>query len=140
MLKIKLIDKNALAPTRALSGDAGFDVYAPKAFSIQPGKDAIISLGWACEFPAGYAMVMLDKSGRSVNDKLHCAAPLIDSNYRGEVHVQLYNFSDKLIWIQQHEKVAQFILIPIFNGYATVVDELNNDTERGEGRFGSTGK
>lgn len=267
-LNIKLEGKDAKLPDRANPTDAGMDVFATKDYEIEPGKDCLIPLDWSCEFPDGYAMIVKEKSGRAVKNKLDVGACIdgneciitedgvlpakeiknptkilaynqetkkvefkmcdgfsisnktetlkltfmngttlicskdhriltdkgwvkaedlhselvitmsgrlelkfkefdgikevystnvedlhnyitqngitnhncvIDSSYRGIVHVHLFNNGDEKVIIKKGEKIAQMIIVPIWTGIPEKVDSLDENTSRGKGGFGSTG-
>ena len=82
--------------------------------------------------------MVCNKSGRATKLKLDKGAEVIDSGYRGEIHVHLFNHSDKEVVIPKGEKIAQLILMKIWTGQAMEVDELEK-SRRGEGGFGSSG-
>lgn len=138
-LNIKLLYPEAKSPIQAHDIDVGFDVFAPGTFSIQPQKDYKIGLGWCCEFPKNYVMLFTNKSGRAVNDKLIVGADTVDPGYRGEVHCHLFNLSHNTIRIYGGEKISQFLILPAWHGKVKIVTQLNMYTQRGSGRFGSTG-
>jgi len=138
-MKIKKLHNDAIIPDRANPGDAGMDVYALEDAVIKAGEDYVFPLGWSCAIPDGWALIMKEKSGRAVKDKLDVGACVIDSGYRGEVHCHLFNNSRKInVPIKKGEKIAQVILVPIWNGTPEIVDELD-ETQRGSGAFGSSG-
>lgn len=137
-LKIKLIHEAAKCPAVAHNTDAGYDVYTPEAVYCPAGLDTFIPVGWKCEFNAGFAMIFKEKSGVSKNKKLSVCSGVIDAAYRGEVVVHFRNTSGTDVSFDPGEKIAQFMMIRVFNDPAIVVEELS-DTERGEGGFGSTG-
>lgn len=138
MLYFKKLHKDAIIPQRAHFGDAGMDVYSIEDINIEPRSDILTGLGLACEFESDYVLLVFNKSGRATKLKLDKGAEVIDSTYRGEIHVHLFNHSDKPVFIPKREKIAQLILMPIWNGEPEEVHGLN-DTERGAGGFGSTG-
>jgi len=138
-LKIKLEDPDAKMPTRAHSSDAGLDLYSPKDYLIQPQSDVLIPLGWSCEFPEGFVMVVKEKSGRATKDKLDMGGCVVDSGYRGIVHVHLFNNSRiNMVFIKKGEKIAQALIYLCWAGAPIQVNELS-ESERGSGGFGSTG-
>lgn len=138
-LNIQLVDESAKVPTRAHPSDAGLDVYSPRDYVINGNSDCLIPLGWKCEFPEGFALIVQEKSGRAVKDKIDIGAKIIDSNYRSIVHVHLFNNSDKRIFIKEGEKIAQMLVVPIWTGNPKEVDFIDENTDRGTGGFGSTG-
>jgi dUTP pyrophosphatase len=139
ILKFKKLHPNAKIPARANSGDAGMDVYSIDDMKIEPRSDVLVGLGLACEFPSNYMLMNCNKSGRSTKLKLDKGAEVIDSGYRGEIHVHLFNHSDKVVLIPKGEKIGQLVLFPIWNGQPEEVTELSENTDRGTGGFGSSG-
>lgn len=138
-LNIELIDENAKMPTRASDGDAGMDVYSPDEYVIPPRGDVLIPLGWRYEMPIGYALVFAEKSGVATKLKLDLGAKICDALYRGIVHVHLFNNSDETVVITPGQKIAQFLILPVWYGQAEQVNSISTDTTRGEGGFGSSG-
>lgn len=139
-LEIELTSENAKIPTRAYSSDAGFDVYSPYDVKIFPGRDKDFELDFKVKFPKGFALIFKEKSGRSIKNKLSIGACVVDSGYEGIVRCHLFNHSkDEPVYIKKGEKVAQFIIVPVWYGNITEVKQINSESERGEGGFGSTG-
>ena len=140
-LKIKLLEDGIL-PTRANESDAGYDVYCPLnlSFTILPGEDCKIPLNWQYEFPKGYALIFKEKSGRATKDKLDLGACVGDAGYRGILHAHLFNNSKTTaVHIGPGEKICQFVIVPIWNGEIIQAQELDENTDRGTGGFGSSG-
>jgi len=138
MLEFKKLHPDAVVPKRAHGDDAGLDVYTIEDIRIPARGDMVTGLGLACKFPKGHALLVYNKSGRATKLKLDKGAEVIDAGYRGEIHVHLFNHSDLNVVIKKGEKIAQLILVPIWAGQPVEVDELDN-TERGDGGFGSSG-
>lgn len=144
-LNIQLLSEDAKMPTRATDGDAGLDLYSPIEYKVKPGQDILIPLDIRVEFPKGYALIVKEKSGVATKLKLSVGACVIDSGYRGNCHVHLFNhrrgaFQNNVTWkIEKHQKIAQMIVVPVWTGQPIEVKEISIDTERGEGGFGSTG-
>ena len=138
MLEFKKLHPDAVVPQRAHGDDAGMDVYTIEDIRIPARGDMMTGLGLACKFPKGHALLVYNKSGRATKLKLDKGAEVIDAGYRGEIHVHLFNHSDVNVIIRKGEKIAQLILVPIWAGQPVEVDELD-DTERGDGGFGSSG-
>lgn len=142
-MKIKLLDPNARVPTQGSKYAAGFDLYASKACVIESGQCVLVHTGLAIEIPTGYWGGIYARSGLATKQGLRPAnaVGVIDSDYRGEVMVALYNDSSYDREIQVGDRIAQFILAPICcpTDEFQVVKELS-DTSRGEGGFGSTGR
>ena len=138
MLYFKKLHKDAVIPQRAHHDDAGMDVYSVEDIKIAPRSDTMTGLGLACQFPTDWVLLVYNKSGRSTKLKLDKGAEVIDSGYRGEIHVHLFNHSDEWVFIPKGEKIAQLILMTIWNGNPKEITELT-ESERGSGGFGSTG-
>lgn len=138
MLEFKKLHPDAVVPQRAHDSDAGMDVYSIEDIRIPARGDTVTGLGLACKFPKGHALLVYNKSGRATKLKLDKGAEVIDAGYRGEIHVHLFNHSDVNVIIKKGEKIAQLILVPIWAGQPIEVEELDN-TERGDGGFGSSG-
>ena len=138
MLEFKRLHPDAIVPKRAHDSDAGMDVYSVRDIRIPARGDMTTGLGLACKFPKGHALLVYNKSGRATKLKLDKGAEVIDAGYRGEIHVHLFNHSDVNVIIRKGEKIAQLILVPIWAGQPVEVEELD-ETERGDGGFGSSG-
>lgn len=146
MLKVnfKKLDKNAHAPTYGSEFAAGADLYAltgGETVRFKPGETKMIHTGIAVEIPEGYAGLVYARSGIATKRGLAPAnkVGVIDSDYRGEVMVSLYNHSNEEQEIADGERIAQLVIAPFLAVEFTECDELTN-TQRGEGGFGSTGK
>lgn len=131
-------------PTRGTSGSAGIDFYVPEEYSdyIQPHKSCLIPSGIKANVPKGHALVAFNKSGVAVKKNLHVGACVVDSDYQGEIHINLANVGENLIKISPGEKIIQFLLVPVVHDDVEIVDLENLypiETDRGEGGFGSTG-
>ena len=109
--------------------------------SIEPGGTALIHIGIAVEIPDGYVGLIYARSGLATKRGLAPAnkVGVIDSDYRGEVMVSLHNHSNVLAQIENGERIAQMVIVPFLKTEFVLSDELD-DTERGAGGFGSTGK
>lgn len=144
VLKIKKLRENALAPKRATSGSAGFDLYAciDEPITINPHKSTMIPTGIAIALPSeNYAAFIFARSGIAVKHGIvpvNCVG-VIDSDYRGEVMVGLINQFEKSYTIQPNERIAQLCVMPVSSMPAVEVLDLEK-TKRNDGGFGSTGK
>lgn len=139
MIKVKRIgDHEFPAPKQANPGDAGYDLIATQPFIISPGECCPIPTGFAWEIPEGWVGLIWPRSGMSIKRRLAPTAGVIDSSYRGEVHVALVNDGDEVQVIEPGDRLAQMVVKQHFVGELEVVDELS-ETQRGEGKFGSTG-
>lgn len=144
LLKVKLLRPGAVLPTRATSGAAGYDLYAclEDPVVIPPGGRAFISSGIAIAIgdPSVAAFVF----GRSGLGAKHGISPsnavgVIDSDYRGEIVTNLVNHSDEPFTVRHGDRYAQMVLMPVLTPELEACQELD-DTSRGAGGFGSTGR
>lgn len=142
-INIKKINPNAIIPTYGSVDAAGADLYAciDADVTIAPGETYLVKTGLSMEIPVGFAGLIYARSGLSTKKGLAPAnkVGVIDSDYRGEIMVALYNQSDKPQTIEPGERIAQMVITPFIQGIFNEVDELS-DTVRGEGGFGSTGR
>ena len=143
ILPIKKIDANAILPTKGSSDSAGFDLYAllNEDLSIEPGQTILVHTGLTMAIPSGYAGFIFARSGLATKEGLAPAnkVGVVDADYRGEVMVSIHNHSQEVRRIQPGQRVAQMVILPIPEVELMEVDELE-ETNRGEGGFGSTGK
>lgn len=126
-------------PKKATKGSAAFDLIANDTYTIQPRESCIISTGTKMAImPGRFGLVTL-RSGHGFNKNLFCHIGIIDSDYRGDIAVKVFNFSDEPVYIQKGDRFAQitFLSMSVWDTF-TMVDTLD-DTERGEGGFGHTG-
>lgn len=143
-MEIKVVlDENAKMPTKAHETDAGFDLYAPADFVVGPsvGKytgTAIINTGVHMQIPEGYVGFLKSKSGLNVKHGL-TSEGVIDSGYTGSIVVKLYNYSVEEYRINAGDKISQIVILPIPDVELVEVDKLE-ETERGNGGFGSSGR
>lgn len=137
-IKVMKLDEGAKIPAYACQGDAGMDLFSNEEVLILPGKRVLISTGIAVEFPEEYVALIWDKSGIAVKKGLTKIAGVIDSSYRGEWKIALYNLGKEKVQINKGDKIAQVLFQKIERAQVEVVDSLS-ETSRGEGGFGSTG-
>ena len=137
-IKIKL-DKGAFAPESAHTADAGYDLRTPIDCFIPTGGFGIIDTGVHIAIPKGYVGFLKSKSGLNVRDNI-TGEGVIDSGYTGSIVVKLYhNASHGGKQFRRGDKIIQIVLLPIFKPELEIVDSLE-ETERGDGGFGSTGR
>ncbi len=130
-------------PNKAHTTDAGIDFFIPNDFNsvyLLPTESILIPSGIIVEIPTGYMGMFADKSGIATKYSITIGAKIIDSDYRGEVHIDLHNIGNKKIILEPGMKIAQMIIIPIWDGQPKQVDDISIDTERSSGGFGSTGE
>jgi len=142
-MRIKKLNPNAILPTKGSKEAAGLDLYAcfdEEFIQIMPKSSEMISTGIALEIPKGNFGGIYARSGLACKRGLRPAncVGVIDSDYRGEVKVCLQNDSSEWQKIYNGERIAQLVIQPYAEIDLEEADELD-DTERGEGGFGSTG-
>lgn len=142
-LRIKKLRDNAQMPTYGSEYAAGADMYAAidEAVKIQPNETKFIPTGLAFEIPEGYAGFIYARSGLACKKGLAPAnkVGVVDADYRGEVMVALHNHGTEIQIVEAGERIAQMIIAPFVVVNYIFSDELD-DTVRGEGGFGSTGR
>lgn len=138
-MKIKRLSENAKLPSKAHTGDLGYDLYANEGVAVFPSETKVVKTGIAIQFPVGYGAVIKDRSSVATKKGLFTVAGVIDNGYIGEIGIALYNGTDSLIHVTPGEKIAQLVLIPTVNFEVTEVDEVVSADQRGDGGFGSTG-
>jgi dUTP pyrophosphatase len=106
---------------------------------MKPGESATIDTGVACSIPIGYFGKLESKSGLNVKHSVVSLGGTIDAGYRGNIVVKLYNFGSEPYHFERGDKIVQMVLIPCLCADIDIVDELD-ESERGTGGFGSTGK
>jgi len=138
-LFIKKVSPEAVVPSFAHATDAGLDLCTTIDVSIKPGQRFSVPTGIALQIPAGYVGLIWDKSGVSQKGGLKTLGGVIDAGYRGEIFVGLFNTSGEVFSFTPGQKIAQILIQKIEQPELVVVAELE-DSARGEGAFGSTGK
>lgn len=123
---------------KAHKDDAGYDILASEYVIVYPGKKALVSTGLTVAIPKGFVGIIKSRSGLAARHDLEHGAGVIDSGYRGEVKVLLRNFGHEPYEIFFGDKIAQMVILPIFDGEVEFVDSLD-ETERSENGFNSTG-
>lgn len=132
-----VVDVGAGIPTRAHKTDAGLDLYATEDRWIFPKCRKVFTTGVSCAIPKGYVGLLTAKSGLMMDGLT--SRGTIDCGYTGRIRVVLFNHSWKFVKIKKGQKISQLVLMPIITPGLEFVDSLE-DTERGNGGFGSTGK
>lgn len=136
------LEEGVAMPKYATSGSAAFDLRAKLdvPFHLMPGKVEIIPTGIRASFPASLALLIIPRSGQA---KKHLAVGnspgLVDSDYRGKIGMLVLNTGTALITINPDERIAQGLFVPTVKANFMLVNELD-ETSRGAGGFGSTGK
>ena len=135
-------DPERFRPSYAHDGDAACDLRAACSGVIEPGKRLLIPCGFSMAIPEGYAGLVLPRSGLAVHHGITVlnAPGLIDSSYRGEIMVSLLNTDDEHSFeFQEGERIAQLMIIPYPLVSFACVDAID-ETDRGCGGFGSSGR
>ncbi len=138
-MKINLkLDAGAIMPTRAYSTDAGLDLYSKETAVIPARGSRTFDTGVHIELPVGTVGMLKSKSGLNVKHGL-TSEGVIDVGYTGSICVKLYNHSDTDYTVNAGDKISQLVIMLIYTPELELVTELEQ-TERGNGGFGSTGK
>ena len=141
VVKVKKLMDSAVMPKYGTEFSAGADlVNARDSVVVEAGKTVIVHTGIAMEIPVGYVGLVHARSGMATKRGLAPAnkVGVIDSDYRGEIMVALHNHGDEAQTVESGERVAQIIIAPYVT--ADFVEGDLDDTVRGDGGFGSTGR
>ena len=143
VMRWKRMREGAQLPQRKTEGAAGYDLCAcvEAPVTLQPGDSYRFPTGIACEIPQGCAGLIFTRSGLGCKKgvAVRNGVGVIDSDYRGELHVGLANFSKEAYTVQPGERIAQLVIIPVCLPLLEEAEELSS-TQRGTGGFGSTGR
>lgn len=143
VIAVKKLDERAVLPTYGSQFAAGADLYAlcDEELVFQPGETKFVRTGLAMEIPEGYAGLIYARSGLACKRGLAPAnkVGVVDADYRGEVMVALHNHSAQEQRVVAGERIAQLVVAPFLKASFEEAEELN-ETVRGEGGFGSTGR
>jgi len=141
-LSVKKLRPGAKLPTRGSALSAGYDLYAclDAPLTIAPGETVSVGTGLAMALPEGWFAAIFARSGLAVKQGLRPAncVGVCDADYRGEYIVPLYNDSARVRTVESGERIAQMILLPCPTLDFRLTETLE-ETDRGEGGFGSTG-
>lgn len=141
-VNIKIINPNAKIPSYGSEFSAGADLYAllDETQEIKPGTMFLVHTGIAMEIPTGYVGLVYARSGLATKKGLAPAnkVGVIDSDYRGEIMVPIFNHSENVQIIEPGERIAQIVLTPYLKAEFCVSEDLD-ETDRGNNGFGSTG-
>lgn len=138
ILKVKKIHPDAKLPRYAKEGDAGLDFCSVERFVLGPNMRHTFSTGVSMEIPKGYVALVWDKSGLASKKGITVLGGVIDSGYRGEYKIVLYNTTEDEFEVNVGDKIAQVLIQPVESVEIKEVDELE-ESSRGDGGFGSTG-
>lgn len=138
-VKIKRLEEDAQLPKYGRPGDAGMDVHAYESAILKPGERRILRTGIALAIPEGTVGLIWDRSGMAANHGIKTMAGVLDHTYRGELKIVLLNTHDEPHEIRKGDRVAQLLVQPIHTASIEEVSDLD-ETIRGDGRFGSSGR
>lgn len=136
-MKIKLLN-NTICPKRGREGDAGYDLFLNADICFKANDMTVIDTGVCVELPEGHAGLLAMRSS-VCKTGLIIQQPLIDQNYRGELHILVYNPTNNDIIYKEGERVASLYVFPIYHGELEVVDELSS-SNREQAWSGSSGR
>lgn len=143
VIAVKKLDERAVLPTYGSQFAAGADLYAlcDEELVFQPNETKFVRTGLAMEIPEGYAGLIYARSGLACKRGLAPAnkVGVVDADYRGEVMVALHNHSAQEQRVAPGERIAQLVVAPFLKASFEEAETLN-ETVRGEGGFGSTGR
>ena len=127
-------------PEYKTDGASGFDLHSIRGFWIHPRKTVIVPTGLHVELPKGYELQVRARSGFTVKRDIIVKNGIgtIDSDYRGEIGVILYNIGKRSVYIEKGERIAQGVIVPVIRGIFEHVKHIKT-TERGVKGYGSTG-
>ena len=128
-------------PAYATAHAAGMDVVAAEALTLAPGERHAVATGFAIAIPDGYEVQVRPRSGLALKHGITClnSPGTIDADYRGEVKVILANLGSEPFEVKRGERIAQLVPAPVLRACFQEVEQLD-DTARGQGGFGSTGR
>tara|TARA_B100000989_G_scaffold281648_1_gene246065 strand:- start:1405 stop:1842 length:438 start_codon:yes stop_codon:yes gene_type:complete len=142
-VQIKKLDPNAKIPEYKTAGASGVDIMAllEKKITLDPGESQIIPTGLSIAIPEDLEVQIRPRSGLAAKSNISVlnTPGTIDSDYRGEIKVILINLGNERFTVKNGDRIAQMILTPIMKFKFEEVNKLD-DTIRGSGGFGSTGK
>lgn len=139
--KIKLNDPNAQVPTRGHEDDLGYDLYSCEKIIVGAGETQLVRTGIQIYFEPRWGAILKDRSSIALKRRVFVHGGVIDPGYTGEINVVLYNSSSTWFEIEPGMRIAQ--LIPkrsIHVEFETVSEDYHEETDRGDGGFGSTGE
>lgn len=140
---IKRLSPSVQLPSYKTNGASGMDLMAfiEQPIELEPGKSCLVPTGLSVAFPEEYEIQIRPRSGLAAKNHITVlnTPGTIDSDYRGELKIILFNHGNENFQINNSDRIAQMILTPIIKMELQEADELP-DTVRGEGGFGSTGK
>jgi dUTP pyrophosphatase len=138
-IKFKKVNKDAKIPLQAHLGDAGMDLISTENYILPSNANHAFSTGICMEIPFGYAGFVMERSGLALKEKIMVMGGVIDSGYRGEIKVILYNAGKKSYEFKAGDKLAQIVIQKVEQPEIVEVSELS-DASRMDKGFGSSGR
>lgn len=136
-MKIRLLG-NAKCPKQGRDGDAGYDFFLKEDVVLKAHEVTVIDTGVCVELPKGYAGLLAMRSS-ICKKNLIMQQPLIDENYRGEIHGMIYSDNDEDLEFKTGERLYSLYVFPVYHDKLEVVEELS-ESNRGDSWAGSSGK
>ena len=140
---VKKLNPSVKLPSYETSGASGMDLmaYINKSINLKPGESCLVSTGLSVAFPKEYEIQIRPRSGLAAKNNISVlnTPGTIDSDYRGEIKVILFNHGKQNFKINNNDRIAQMVLTPVIKLDLEETNELP-ESIRGEGGFGSTGK
>ena len=137
-MQVSKLYEDAQYPTRATKGSAGWDLYAQEDVVILPKQSDSIGTGICVDVGRGYVGLLTHRSSFGFKLDTIASFGVVDSDYRGEIRIKLFNLGNEGIYIKKGDRVAQLVVVPVFFSAYKEVDKLG-ETTRGSGGMGSTG-
>ncbi|XP_055938205.1 deoxyuridine 5'-triphosphate nucleotidohydrolase-like [Argiope bruennichi] len=139
VLRIAKLSNNAKIPTKGSKLAAGYDLYSAYDYVVPPKGKVLAMTDIQIQVPPGHYGRVAPRSGLAVKNFIDVGAGVVDEDYRGNLGVVLFNFGSEEFKVNKGDRIAQLICEKISYPELEEVEALN-DTERGDGGFGSTGK
>ncbi len=140
---IKKLNSSVKLPTYKTNGASGMDLMAfvEKPINLEPNTSCLVPTGLSVAFPEKYEIQIRPRSGLAAKNNISVlnTPGTIDSDYRGELKIILFNHGNENFIINNNDRVAQMVLVPVIKMELEETNELP-DSVRGDGGFGSTGK
>lgn len=133
------VEEGGFLPTRAHETDAGMDLYSPVDILVRSNSSVVIDTLVRCALPPCMTGFVKSKSGLNMKHEL-TSEGVIDEPYRGTICVKLRNHGSNDYQVKRGDKISQLVVLPVVYCPIEQTDELDMDTDRGEGGFGSTGR
>lgn len=136
-MNFKLLSQNAKKPSKKNPTDSGLDLYVSEGTLIPPRATVIVPTDIAIELPLGCEAQIRSRSSVSLNGELLVHLGTIDHTYHKPLGIITTNMTDKEVFIEQHQRIAQLVVVPVCYPDVNIVSEFNYESDRGG--FGSSG-